>query len=50
MNNNAKWRRIGDTKETYMTSISKQTSLFLGKPKSSTITLIEGSERSRDQM
>ena len=33
MKNNAKWRRIGDTEKTYLANISKQTSLFPGKPK-----------------
>ena len=33
MKNNAKWWRIGDTEKTYLTNISKQTTLFLGKPK-----------------
>ena len=33
MKNNAKWWRIGDIEKTYLTNISKQTTLFLGKPK-----------------
>ena len=50
MKNNAKWRRIGDTEKTYLASISKKTSPFLEKPENFTLTLIECSERNRDQM
>ena len=33
MKNNAKWWRIGDIEKAYLTNISQQTTLFLGKPK-----------------
>ena len=50
MKNNKKLRKIGDTKETNLTSISLQTFFFLGKLQNSTLMFIEGSERSRDHM
>ena len=44
-----KFQIIWNTEETYLRPISNQTSLVPHKPKSSTLTLIEGRENSRDQ-
>ena len=45
-----KFERIGNTEETYPRPISNQTSLVPDKPWNSTLTPIEGREKSRDQM
>ena len=45
-----KFERIGNTEETYPRPISSQTSLVPDKPLNSTVTPIEGIEKSRDQM
>ena len=47
---NMKFETIRNTEETYPTPISNQTSLVPGKPWNSTLTPIEGIEKSRDQM
>ena len=49
LNNSEKFERIVNTKETYPRPISNQTSLVPGKPENSTLTPIEGREKSRDQ-
>ena len=48
LKNNEKFERIGNTEETYPRTISNQTSLLPGKPENSTLTLIEGREKSRN--
>ena len=48
--NNEKFERIGNTEETYPSPISNQTSLVPDTPWNSTLTPIEGIEKSRDQM
>ena len=45
-----KFERIRNTEETYPRPISNQTSLVPDKPWNSTLTPIEGIEKSRDQM
>ena len=50
LKNTEKFQRIGNTEETYTRAISNQTSLLPGKPENSTLTPIEGIEKSRDQM
>ena len=49
LKNSEKFERIGNTEETYPRPISNQTSLVPGKPENSTLTPIEGREKSRDQ-
>ena len=44
-----KFQRIWNTKETYLRPIYNQTSLLPDKPWNSTLTPIEGIEKSRDQ-
>ena len=48
--NTQTYKRIGNTEKTYPRRISNQTSLVLDKPWNSTLTPIEGMEKSRDQM
>ena len=50
LKNNEKFERMGNTKETYPRPISKEISLVPDKPENSTLTLIEGREKRRDQM
>ena len=47
LKNNEKFERIGNTEETYPRPISNQTSIVPGKPENSTLTPIEGREKSR---
>ena len=49
LKNSEKFERIGNKKETYPRPISNQTSLVPSKPEISTLTPIEGREKSRDQ-
>ena len=50
LNTTEKFERIGNTEETYPRPISYQTSLVPDKPWNSTLTPIEGREKSRDKM
>ena len=50
LKNSEKFERIGNTEETYRRPISNQTSLVPDTPWNSTLTPIEGIEKSRDQM
>ena len=49
LKNSEKFEAIANTEYTYPKPIFNQTSLVPHKPKSSTLTLIEGRENSRDQ-